>query len=313
MNESIRLRFGKELIKQAAEKDFLIFNADTKSCGIEKFGEMYPERNFTFGIAEQNLMAAAAGAALSGEKVFLATFAVFASMRACEQVRTFICYPKLDVTILASHGGLQTGADGASHIAVEDISILRSIPNITIVEPSDYIAGELLVKKAIGFHGPLYIRFPKEATPCIHDKSYNITIGKANIIKDGHDVTLIASGWILSKAIEAADILKSKGIDAAVIEMHTIKPLDNEAVLNTAKRTGVIVTIEDNTILGGLGSAVMESLSDTYPIPVIRIGILDQFGESGIPDLLYKKNKMSVDNIVDAAYRAIDLKENRLK
>ena len=132
-------------------------------------------------------------------------------------------------------------------------------------------------------------------------------------IKDGHDVTLIASGWILSKAIEAADILKSKGIDAAVIEMHTIKPLDNEAVLNTAKRTGAIVTIEDNTILGGLGSAVMESLSDTYPIPVIRIGILDQFGESGIPDLLYKKNKMSVDNIVDAAYRAIDLKENRLK
>lgn len=310
MNKSIRLCFGKELIRLAGNNDFMICNADTKSCAIENFGEDYPERNFTFGIAEQNLVAAAAGAALCGEKVFLATFAVFASMRACEQVRTFVCYPNLDVTILASHGGLQTGADGATHIAVEDVSIMRSLPNMTVVEPSDYIAGEKLVQKALEFKGPLYIRFPKAPTPQIHDAdTYEITIGKANQLRKGTDVTLIASGWILTRALEAAERLSEKGISAAVVEMHTIKPLDEEAVIAAAAETGAIVTIEDNTILGGLGSAVAEVLIEKCPVPMQRIGILDQFGESGDPDQLYAKNKMTVSDIVDAACQVIARKK----
>lgn len=311
MNEISRIHFGKELIRQAANHDFLIFNADTKSCSIENFGVSYPERNFTFGIAEQNLMAAAAGAALCGEKVFLATFAVFASMRACEQVRTFICLQGLDVTILASHGGLQTGADGATHIAVEDIAILRAVPGITIIEPSDFVAAQKLVSKALMFHGPLYIRFPKAATSHIHGRDYDMTIGKANWIRRGKDVTIIACGWILSRALEAADQLLERGIAASVMEMHTVKPLDEEAVLEAAKSTAAIVTVEDHTILGGLGAAVAETVCNRWPVPIKRIGILDCFGESGDPDILYKKNKMTVGDIVSAACEAILQKERR--
>lgn len=306
MNKSIRLSFGKKLIELAGDHDFMIFNADTKSCGIEFFGNDYPDRSFTFGIAEQNLLSAAAGAALCGEKVFLATFAVFASMRACEQVRTFICYPKLNVTVLASHGGLQTGTDGATHIAVEDISIMRSLPNMTIVEPSDYIAAEKLAKQAIDFCGPLYIRFPKADTPQIHDRdSYEISIGKANRIREGQDVTLIAAGWILSRAIEAAERLGQQGISAEVLEMHTIKPLDRAAVLTSAHRTGAIVTIEDNNIIGGLGSAVAEVLAEDCPIAMKRIGVLDEYGESGTPEQLYIKHKMTVEDIVEAARNVV--------
>lgn len=309
MNKSIRLCFGKELMRLAENHDFMVCNADTKSCAIENFGESYPERNYSFGIAEQNLVAAAAGAALCGEKVFLATFAVFASMRACEQVRTFVSYPNLDVTILASHGGLQTGADGATHIAVEDISIMRALPNMTVVEPSDYVAGEQLAAKALDFHGPLYIRFPKAPTPKIHDvSSYEIIIGKANRIRAGKDVTLIASGWILSRVLEAAELLGQQGVSAAVLEMHTIKPLDEETVLMAADDTGAIVTVEDNTILGGLGSAVAEVLIEKNPVPMKRIGILDQYGESGDPELLYQKNKMTTEDIVAAAIEVIGRK-----
>lgn len=308
----MRLRFGKELIRQSAERDFVIFNADTKSCAIEGFGNVCPERNFTFGIAEQNLMASAAGAALCGEKVYLATFAVFASMRACEQLRTFICYPNLNVTVLASHGGLQTAEDGATHIASEDISILRSISNLTIVEPSDYIAAEKLVEKSLDFNGPLYIRFPKAATPKIHDESYDMTIGKANVLRQGGDVTFIVSGWQLSKVLAAADALKEEGIEATVIEMHTIKPLDEEAVLAAARATKAIVTVEDNTVLGGLGSAVTEVVCANYPVPVKRIGIPDVFGESGKAALLYEKNKMTEQDIVNAAREVIKMKEEVL-
>ena len=309
MKEISRLHFGRELIEQARTHDFLVFNADTKSCAIENFGSLYPERNFSFGIAEQNLLAAAAGAALCGEKVFLATFAVFASLRACEQIRTFICLPNLNVTILASHGGLSTGSDGATHISVEDISVMRSLPNMTIVEPSDYIAAERLVLQAISFSGPLYIRFPKAATPRIHDDKYSIIIGKANLICNGKDVSIIVCGWLLSNVLSAAKQLEKQGIYAEIIEMHTIKPIDNEAVICSARKTKAVVTVEDNSIIGGLGGAVAELLSQVYPVPVLRVGILDQFGESGDMESLYQKNKMTVDDIVKRAKEAINLKE----
>lgn len=301
--------FGQELIKLAEKNDFVVFNADTKSCGIEDFGKIFPGRGYTFGIAEQNLIAAASGAASCGCKVILATFAVFASMRACEQVRTFVCYPNLDVTILATHGGLQTGEDGATHIALEDIGIMRTFPNITIVEPSDYVAAEKLAKLSMDFHGPLYIRFPKAATPQIHDpEKYEMKIGKANTIREGGDVTIIAVGWILSRAIEAAEQLAQNGVNARVLEIHTVKPIDKKAVIAAARETGAIVTVEDHTVIGGLGSAVSEVTAENCPVPIKRIGVPDCFGESGKADLLYEKHGMLTKDIIAAAKAVITRK-----
>lgn len=312
MNSMIRMAFGEELIKKASKYDFLVFNPDTKSCGLENFGKIYPERNFTFGIAEQNLVAAASGAAACGEKVFLSTFAVFASMRACEQVRTFVCYPKLNVTILASHGGLTTGADGATHIAIEDVGIMRTFPNMTIVEPSDIIAGKLLVDEAIKFSSPLYIRFPKIATPIIHDNNYSLKIGKANLIKNGKDATIIVCGWLLNKVLKAVEVLSLNNIKVSIIEMHTVKPIDKEAIYNAINNTGAIVTVEDHSIIGGLGSAVCEVVCEYKPIPVKRIGILDKFGESGDPELLYKKNHMQTEDIINAVIEVIKRKNDKI-
>ncbi len=313
MKDFSRLVFGKELISLAESNDFIIFNADTKSCAIEDFGKKYPERNFSFGIAEQNLIASAAGAARCGEKVYLATFATFASMRACEQVRTFVCYPNVDVTILGSHAGLQTGTDGATHISTEDISIMRSFPNMTIVEPSDYVAAKKLARLSLDFHTPLYIRFPKTATPQIHDENtYSMKIGVSNLILNyGNDVAIIAMGWILSWAMEAAEILKGMGINAKVIEMHTVKPLDEEAVIKAAKDTGAVVTIEDHTILGGLGAAVSEVLGENIPTYMQRIGVLDRFGVSGEPKFLYEENNMTVSDIISACKKVIAKKESK--
>lgn len=297
-----RMVYGKELINLAKQYDFMLMNADTKSFGLENFNELYPERTFNFGIAEQNLAAASAGAALCGEKVFFGTFAVFASMRACEQIRTFICYPNLNIVILASHGGLMTGADGATHIAVEDVAIMRSLPNMTVVEPSDAVCAKMLVKLSLEYKGPLYIRFPKGETPVINnEESYTIEIGKGNIIKKyGNDVAIVAMGWLLSKAILASDILKNEGINVTVAEIHTVKPIDKSLITTLAKNCKGIVTVEDHSIIGGLGSAVAETVTECCPIRIKRIGILDMFGESGTPEELYKKNHMEVRDIVKA-------------
>lgn len=300
--EIARLEFGKEIIKLAEKYDFTVLNADTKCCGLENFSKVYPERCFNFGIAEQNLFAAASGVANAGEKVVVSTFAVFASMRACEQIRTFICYPNLNVMIIATHAGLLTGEDGATHIASEDVAILRSFPNMTIVEPSDVVAARALAEEAIRFTGPLYIRFPKAATPIIHEDDYKFQIGKAKILADkGNDVGIIATGAMTYKALEAADILAKEGIKGKVLEVNTIKPLDEKAVVDLAKSTGKIITVEDHTIIGGLGGAVCETLSEQYPVPVKRLGIRDVFGESGDPQKQYDKNSMNTKHIVEAA------------
>lgn len=297
--EIARLEFGKEIIKLAEKYDFTVLNADTKCCGLENFSKFYPERCFNFGIAEQNLFAAASGVANTGEKVVVSTFAVFASMRACEQIRTFICYPKLNVMIIATHAGLLTGEDGATHIASEDVAIMRSFPNMTIVEPSDVIAAKALAEEAIRFKGPLYIRFPKAATPTIHDETYKFEIGKAKILCDnGKDAGIVATGAMTHKALLAAECLKKEGIRVKVLEVNTIKPLDEKAIVNLAKNTGKIVTVEDHTIIGGLGSAVCEILAEQYPVPVKRLGIRDVFGESGDPQKQYDKNGMNTEHIV---------------
>jgi transketolase len=306
------MAFGQELIEIAkTRQDFVVCNADTKTCGLEKFGKYFPEREFSFGIAEQNLVGGAAGLASCGNKVFLATFAVFASMRACEQVRTFVCYPNLNVTIIGTHAGLQVGGDGATHAAIEDVSIMRSFPNMTIVQPSDAVSARAVAHAAVDFKGPLYIRLHRNPVADIYDPSeYRFEIGKAYTVLDyGSDMTMIVSGILLKKAMDAAEILKGRGIGVKVVEMPTIKPLDKAAVLEAARQTGAIMTIEDHTIYGGLGSAVAEVVCQEQPVPMNIVGIQDRFGESGDPELLYRDHGMDVDSIVEKAVALVARKK----
>ena len=298
-----RMAFGQELIECAkTNKDFVVCNADTKTCGLEKFGQLFPGREFSFGIAEQNLVGAAAGLASCGNKVYLATFAVFASMRACEQVRTFVCYPNLNVTVIGTHTGLQVGGDGATHAAVEDVSIMRALPNMTIVQPADAVAARAIARASVDFEGPLYIRLHRNAVADIYGEDYKFELGKATTVRDyGTDLTMIVSGILLKKALDAAEILKADGINVRVLDMSTIKPLDTEAVIKAAKETGAVVTIEDHTVLGSLGAAVAEVVVQNQPVPMELVGIQDRFGESGDPELLYRDNGMDVDSIVAKA------------
>ena len=298
-----RMAFGQELIEIAkTNKDFVVCNADTKTCGLEKFGQLFPGREFSFGIAEQNLVGAAAGLASCGNKVFLATFAVFASMRACEQVRTFVCYPNLNVTVIGTHTGLQVGGDGATHAAVEDVSIMRALPNMTIVQPADAVSARAIARASVDFEGPLYIRLHRNAVADIYGEDYKFELGKATTVRDyGTDLTMIVSGILLKKALDAAEILQADGINVRVLDMSTIKPLDTEAVIKAAKETGAVMTIEDHTVLGGLGAAVAEVVVQNQPVPMELVGIQDRFGESGDPELLYRDNGMDVDSIVAKA------------
>ena len=307
-----RMAFGQELIRIAGTRDdFVICNADTKTCGLDKFAALYPEREFSFGIAEQNLVGGAVGLASCGNKVFLATFAVFASMRACEQVRTFVCYPRLNVTILASHTGLQVGGDGATHAAVEDVSIMRSLPNMTIIQPSDAVSARAAAHAAVDFNGPLYVRLHRNAVPDVHGEgSCRFEIGRSYRLRDyGKDMTMIVSGILLKKALEAAELLRARGIGVRVVEMPTIKPLDRLTVLEAARETGAIMTIEDATVCGGLGSAVAEVTVQEKPIPMCLVGIQDRFGESGDPELLYRDNGMDTDSIVTKAMALVARKK----
>ncbi|WP_085832926.1 transketolase family protein [Clostridium merdae] len=313
MGIATRFAFGKELTELAATKDFVVCNADTKACALENFGKLYPEREFSIGIAEQNLMGTAAGFASCGNKVFASTFAVFTSMRACEQVRQFICYPKLNVTVVGTHVGLQVGGDGATHAAIEDVAIFRAMPNMTIVQPSDEVSARAVAKAAVDFEGPLYIRLHRNPADDIHDPaSYEFKLGKADTIVDnGNDAVVFASGILLSKAMEAAKRLRAEGIGVKVIEIHTIKPLDEEAIIKAAKETGAVVTVEDHNIIGGLGSAVAEVLSEKIPTPMKRIGVQDRFASSGDAELLYAEHKMSVPDIVFAVKDVMSKKNSR--
>ncbi|WP_303064172.1 transketolase family protein [Acidaminococcus massiliensis] len=296
-----RMAFGKRVIELAKTMDFVVCSADTKACGIEKFGEMFPGREFRLGIAEQDLMGTAAGLASCGNKVLVATFAVFATMRACEQVRTFIAHTDLNVTIVGTHTGLQVGGDGATHAAVEDIGIIRSIPNMTIIQPSDAVSAYSLADEAMAFMHPLYVRLHRNHSPLIHDSTFQFNIGQVYELRNyGTDVGIIGSGILLSKSILAADQLEKENIHVKVLEFPTIKPLNKEAVIKLAKETNAILTVEDHNIFNGLGSAVAEVLSENCPTLMKRIGIQDKFSESGDPELLYRDHHMDVESIVEA-------------
>ncbi len=311
MAEKIATRqaYGDALAEFGADENIVVFDADlSKSTKTASFQAKYPERFFNMGIAEANMMCAAAGMATCGKIPFASTFAIFAAGRACEQVRNSICYPKLNVKIGATHAGISVGEDGASHQMLEDISNMRTLPNMTVISPADAVETRLAVKAAIEHYGPVYLRLGRLAVPVIFDENYKFELGKGVLLREGNDVTLVATGLMVHEALEAHEILKTKGISARVINIHTIKPIDMEILEKAARETGAIVTCEEHNIIGGLGSAVTETISETYPVPVLRIGTQDKFGKSGKPPLLMKEYELTADDIVKKAEKAIKMK-----
>lgn len=295
--------FGDEIVLLGQEnKNVYVIDADIgKSCKTGKFSKALPEQYLNVGIAEQNAAGVAAGLATTGKIPFVVTYAVFGSLRMCEQIRQEICYPNLNVKIACSHGGLTPANDGASHQAIEDLGVLRTIPNMTVIQPADYVSAKKLVREAANTAGPMFIRFTRDAVPVIYDEDQEFTIGKAVQLQDGKDVALIAIGDTVRLAIEAAEQLKAQGITARVLDMHTLKPLDTDAVHDCIQSIGKIVTIEDHNILNGLGSAVCECVAEAGRGTVRRIGVQDQFGQSAPYERLLAMNGITVENIVAQA------------
>lgn len=281
--KSVRSEYGKTLVELGKiNPNIVVLDADLSSSTQTKlFAKEFPERFFNVGISEQDLITTAAGLSCTGKIPFVSTFAMFASGRAWEQVRNTICYSNLNVKIAATHGGITVGEDGASHQALEDISLMRSIPNMTVIVPADAEETRQAIKFAAEFNGPVYIRISRSNLPDIFDSAYKFDYKKANIIKEGKDITLITNGETLVETIDCAKILSEKGIDAEIINVPVVKPLDNETIINSAKKTNRVITIENHSIIGGLGSAVCELLSEKYPTKVTRIGTNDEFGQSG--------------------------------
>lgn len=301
--ESIATReaYGKTLVELVENKDIVVLDADL--AGATKtamFKKACPERFFDMGIAEGDMMGTAAGLAVSGKIPFASTFAIFAAGRGFEQIRNSICYPNINVKIAATHAGVTVGEDGGSHQAIEDISLMRSLPNMVVLNPADAVEARQMVLAAAEYVGPMYLRFGRAATPVIHDDSYKFELGKGEVVKEGKDVSIIATGIMVAKALEAAETLKAEGIDAEVINISTIKPLDNELVLASAKKTGKVVTAEEHSIIGGLGSAVCELLAEEHPVKVTRIGVKDCFGQSGTPAALLEHYGLTAADIVKA-------------
>ena len=284
--------FGKEIVALGKENpDILVVDIDIgKSCKTGEFRKELPDQYINVGIAEQNGAGVAAGLATCGKIPFVVTYAVFGSLRMCEMIRQEICYPNLNVKIACSHGGVTPANDGASHQAIEDMGVLRTIPNMTVIMPADYNSARKLVRQAAEVYGPVYLRFTRDAIPQIYDEDVEFTIGKAHQIQDGKDVVIIANGDTVRLAIEAAKVLEGKGISARVLDMHTIKPLDVEAVTAAINGVGKIITVEDHNILNGLGSAVCEVAAEMGKGIVKRVGIQDQFGQSAPYERLLAMN-----------------------
>lgn len=313
MSEKIATReaYGSALAEFGAKyENIVVFDADlAEATKTIKFKKAFPERFFDCGIAEGNMMSVAAGVASTGKIPFVSSFAMFSAGRAFEQVRNSVGYPHLNVKIGATHAGISVGEDGATHQCLEDIALMRSIPGMTIINPADATEARLAIEAAIKFNGPVYMRFGRLAIPVIFDESYKFEIGKGVKLVDGTDVTIIATGLLVHEALTAAELLKNEGISARVINIATIKPLDNEIVLNAAKETGAIVTAEEHNVIGGLGSAVCELLSEKYPTTVLRVGTNDVFGRSGKVPPLLEMYGLTASNIVAKAKEAVALKK----
>ena len=299
--------YGKALVKLGdINNNVVVLDADlSKSTKTYDFGKTYPDRFFNMGIAEQNLIGAACGFATAGKIPFASSFAMFASGRAFEIIRNSVCYPNLNVKICATHAGITVGEDGASHESVEDISIMRSIPNMTVLVPADGVEAEKMIFEAANVYGPMYVRLGRSAVDTIFTEEYKFEIGKGTVLTEGDDVSIIACGIMVNEAIKASEELKKEGINARVINMSTIKPIDKELIIKSAKETKAIVTAEEHSIIGGLGSAVSEVLAEECPTILKRVGIKDVFGESGNPNDLLEKYGLTYKDIISSVKEVI--------
>ncbi len=302
--------YGDALVALGKKRnDVVVLDADLSgSTKTGKFAKVFPERFFNVGIAEQDMIGTAAGLAIGGKLPFASTFAVFATGRAWEQVRQSVCYPNLNVKIVASHAGVTVGEDGGSHQSLEDIAVMRVLPHMTIIVPADGPETLQAIEAAAEYQGPCYVRVGRNKVPTLFGADYKFKIGKAHVFNEGKDAAVIACGIMVTEALKARDLLKAEGVDAGVINMSTIKPLDAEAVIAAAKKSGAIVTAEEHSIIGGLGSAVAEVLAESAPAPLVRIGVRDSFGTSGDSDGLLKHYKLSAVDIVAAVKEAIKKK-----
>lgn len=303
--------YGEGLVEVAERNvDVVAIGADiTSSTRVDWFQKKFPDRFFSAGIAEQNQMSIAAGMSLKGKIPFVCNYGVFLAGRAWDQIRTTVCYNNLNVKLGGAHGGISVGADGATHQALEEISLMRCLPNMTVVVPSDAIETRKATVASVGIRGPVYLRFGREKVPTITEEDTPFEIGKAYCCKDGSDVAIIACGALVYESLVAAEKLAEEGISAAVVNNHTIKPMDQQTIIEAAKKTGAVVTAEEHQVMGGMGSAVLEVLAQNCPVPVKMIGIMDRFGESGEPDTLMKEFGLVSDNIVKAVKAVLEMKK----
>ncbi len=303
--------YGKALLVLGAENpNVVVLDADlSKSTKTADFGKKYPERFFNMGIAEANLMGTAAGLAAAGKIPFASTFAIFAVGRAFEQIRNSIAYPKLNVKIAATHSGITVGEDGGSHQAIEDVAIMRAVPNMVVLVPADGEETRQVILAAAKYNGPVYIRMGRLAVPLLFGDDYHFEIGKANVLSEGTDVAIMANGVMVSMALEAAAELAIEGINVSVVNVASVKPLDEETIVRVAKQTKAIVTAEEHNIIGGLGSAIAEVLGERQPTPMVRVGLKDTFGESGRPEELLKKYGLTKADLVKAVHEVLAKKQ----
>ncbi len=303
MTKATRDGFGEEILSLGKNnKDIYVVDVDiAKSCRTTPFSKALPQQHVNVGIAEQNGAGLAAGLATCGKIPFVVTYAVFGSLRMCEMIRQEICYPNLNVKIACSHGGVTPANDGASHQSIEDMGVLRTLPNMTVCMPADYVAAKKLTKAAAEMYGPVYLRFTRDPIAVLYDDDVELQLGKAHQIQDGKDIAIIANGDTVRLAIEAGKKLQAEGISARIIDMHTIKPLDTDVVKDCLETIGKVITVEDHNIINGLGSAVCEVAAELGKGKVKRMGIQDRFGESAPYEHLLAKNGVSVDHIVETA------------
>jgi len=299
--------YGKALLILGSENpNVVVLDADlSKSTKTADFGKKYPERFFNMGIAESNLLGTAAGLAAAGKIPFASTFAIFAVGRAFEQIRNSIAYPKLNVKIAATHSGITVGEDGGSHQAIEDVAIMRAVPNMVVLVPADGEETRQVILAAAKYNGPVYIRMGRLAVPLLFGKEYNFEIGKANVLKEGTDVAIMANGLMVSMALEAAEELAVEGISVSVVNVASVKPLDVETIVLVAKQTKAVVTAEEHNIIGGLGSAIAEVLGEKLPTPMVRVGLKDTFGESGRPQELLEKYGLTKADLIKSVHEVL--------
>jgi transketolase len=300
---AMRDAYGEALIELGASNPkVVVLGADTTgSVKSGVFGVKYPERFFNLGIAEQNLIGVAAGFALAGKIPYAGTYAIFVPGKCVDQIRNNVCYPNLNVKIVCSHGGISVGPDGASHQQVEDIAIMRVIPRMHVEVPGDSVSARGIITSIADIPGPFYVRLARPSSPVVYEGGFEYQMGKANALEDGGDVAIMAAGLMLPEALKASELLRAKGMSATVLDLHSVKPMDEDAIEKAARRCGAVVTAEEHNIMGGVGSAVAEVLTDRYPVPVKRIGMRDSFGESGDAGELLTKYGLTSDAIAAAA------------